>query len=481
MSLKREAIASAGWNGIGNIARQALQIITLVVLARLLSPDDFGLYAVLMVIVAFTNLLGNMGTTSVIIHSENPSQNLLSSVFFLNIAIGFSLCLGLFFLSNSLAVFFNEEDSGHLFKLVSISFFVTSFSFVQKALLEKAMNFEKLVKVEFVAQLIGVIVGVSLAVYGVGIYSLIVMMLINSFFLTVGLWFISRWRPSIYFSLSKIKEIWLYTSSLTGFNIINFFGRNSDTFIIGKFLGATELGTYNLAYRIMLYPIQNVSTVLIRVLFPAFSKIKDDQDRLKRGYLNALSYIAMITFPIMMGLVGISDTFVMALLGEKWEKVSVLLLILAPIGMIQSIITPSGSIFAAKGTTPLLFKLGLANTAITVVAFLIGVNFGVEGVSLGYAIANLIMLYPNLHLAWRQIDLSVSEGLMILFPFLSVSGVMGVLVYALGLWLDATHLSIYSQLAIQIFTGVFLYTGLMFVFFKERSVAMVSYILPKYK
>ena len=472
MSLKQKTISGIGWNAAGNVARQLLQFITLVVMARYLSPDEFGVFAILMIFVTFMNIFGSMGISQVIIHLDNPDQRMLSSIFYFNIAVGIILFVMLYFLAWPIAGFFNNRDIVHLLQVIGITFIISALTLVQQALLEKSMFFKRVVTLEIVALTIGSAVGIIGALNGLGIYSLIISTLLTSGLFSIGLWCNSHWRPSLLFAFDDIRRVWDYSINLTGFNFINYFARNADNFLIGKFIGSSMLGMYSVAYKIMLYPLEHISRVIVRVLFPAFSKVKHDNTRFKNGYLNAIIFIALVTFPVMTGLFAISETFVAVMFGNKWAGMAALLMIMAPIGMIQSIVTTIGSIYAAKGTTGLMFKIGAVNSVITVSSFIIGLPYGVEGVAIAYAGANLIMLYPNLKISWDQIGLGVFEGASKLIPFFLTSAVMGAVVYLQGAWL-AKSLNMTMVLILQILTGIVIYTGMLLLFYRPLILGML--------
>jgi len=474
MSLKDKTVKGVAWNGIGNIARQILLIGTLVILARLLSPEDFGVYAILMIFVTFMNIFASMGTSQAVIHLDNPDKRMLSSIFYFNVMAGIFLFFVLYFLAWPIAYFFENPKLIQLLQIIGISFVITTLSMVQKALFEKEMLFKTVVTIETIALTISSIAGIVSAVYDAGIYSLIIMTLSNSFILTIGLWVASKWKPSILFSIQDIKIIWSYSLHLTGHSIVNHFARQSDQLLIGKFIGSGALGVYSMAYKIMLYPLENISRVIVRVLFPALSEIKNDNVRFKAGYLKAISYVALFTFPLMLGLMATAENFVLVAFGEKWTGMTILLMILAPVGLMQSIITTTGSIYMAKGTTSLMFKIGFAFSLVTVASFVIGLPFGVEGVAIAYALANLIMIYPNLHFAWKQINLSVFEGLIKLYPFLASAILMSIAVFLLGNYLHNCDFSPFITLIIQIPFGVIVYLSSLLLLHSNLTINLLK-------
>jgi len=479
MTLKKKTIAGVLWNSVGNVARQLLQIASIVVMARFLSPDDFGLYAILMIFVTFMGIFADMGISQVIIHLDNPDQRMLSSIFYFNVIVGVVLFASLYLLAWPIADFFNNQKIVPLLRIIGFSFIIGSFGLVQKALLEKKLHFKRIISVETAAQTIGVTAGILSAINGFGIYSLLISSLLSALLLSVGVWFGSHWRPSFMFAFSDIRKIWSYSFHLTGFSIINYFARNADNFLIGKFLGSSILGVYSLAYKIMLYPLDNISRVIIRVLFPAFSQLKHDNMRFKNSYLKAITFIALVTFPIMAGLLVVAEPLVMVVFGEKWQGLPVLLMILAPIGMVQSIVTTVGSIYTAKGTTGLMFKIGAVNAIVTVVSFIVGLPYGAEGVAEAYAMANILMLYPNLKIAWNQIGLGVLEGIGKLMPFLVSSVLMATAVHFQGAWLFFYGIKPLYSLFLQISTGMTLYICLLFLFHRRLVWGLLGEISNK--
>lgn len=474
MTLKQKAIAGIAWNGIGNIARQALQFVTLIVMARFLSPEDFGVYAILMIFVSFMSIFSDMGTSQVIIHLDKPDQKMLSSIFYFNIVVGSCLFIFLYLLAWPIAYFFKNQNIVHLLQIIGFSFIITAFTLVQKTLLEKSLHFKAIVTLEMIAQTIGSLAGIISAIDGLGLYSLIISSLSNASIFSLCIWLTSNWRPSLRFAFSDIRTIWGYSFNLTGFSIINYFARNADNFLIGKFLGASSLGAYSVAYKIMLYPLDNVSRVIFRVMFPAFSQVKHDNERFKKSYINAISFIALVTFPIMTGLLVVAKPLVIVFFGDKWHGLPILLMILAPIGMLQSIVTTVGSIYLTKGTTRLMFKMGLINAAVTVTSFVIGLPYGVEGVAISYAISNIIMLLPNLKFSWDQIELEIFEGLRKLIPYAFMSIIMAILVYFEGQWLLTEGIIPLFILIYQVAFGAAIYIILIYTFFRKELYHLIK-------
>jgi PST family polysaccharide transporter len=207
----------------------------------------------------------------------------------------------------------------------------------------------------------------------------------------------------------------------------------------------------------MLYPLQNISITLMKVLFPAFSTLQDDNQKFKTAYLKVIFALALVTFPIMIGLMATAIPLVNVVFGNKWEGLGLLLVILAPSGLLRSIYSTVGTLFMAKGNTRTQLKLGTVNAVLTVIGFIIGLQWGINGVAISYLIVNIFMLYPTFKISWKQIELNIWEGLKILIPILWISILMGIGTYFTG---EMLQNFIDSELLILIFmiaTGILLY------------------------
>lgn len=461
MTIKKQVLSGVKWVALANIFGQIMTLASTVILARLLNPDDFGVFAILMIFVGFLSMFVGMGTSAAIVHMDNPSEELLSSIFYFNVFMGSFFCALLIVLSDPISIFFEKPEIKELLMWLSLTFVISSFTTVQEALFTKKMDFKTLTIIGTFTNFVSFIVGIIAAMKGFGVYSLIIRALVGSILSSLLIWSISSWKPKLIFYFKELKEIFNFTTNLTGFTFINYFARNTDNFLIGKFLESSSLGVYNMAYNIMLYPLSNISHVLIRVLFPAFSKLQYDNEKLKKVYSRVIFFIALVSFPLMTGLMATSELFVSVIFGDKWNNLATILLIMAPIGMMQSLVTTTGSLYMAKGNVKMMFKTGTINAIVAVVSFIVGISFGIEGVALAYLIANIIMLYPMLAIAWKQIDFSAKEGFSEIFPILMFSIIMGLCVVSLGRVFEDHIESQIMRLIAMVLSGIIIYVLLL--------------------
>jgi len=421
MSLVKRITLGVKWSSISQVGRQSIQLITTIILTRLLSPSDFGLVGMGMVVTGFVALFHDLGTSAAVIQKEVVSRVFLSSIFWVNAFFGLLVAVALFFCAPFAANLYHEPRVTLILQILSLSFFVSGLSIVQQAILERELAFEKLAKIEIAASASSSLVCIVAALLGAKVWSLVFQALMFAFVTTVLLWTSSDWRPKAFFRWREVMSVSRFSLNLTGFNILNYFARNADYILIGRFLGAQSLGYYTIAYRVMLYPIQSISAVVGRVMFPAYSQIREDEPRIRRIYLKVVATIALITFPMMTGLWGLADQFLLAVLGAQWEPVILLLLILAPIGLMQSIITTVGTIYQAKGRADLLFRVGMITGSLAILAFVIGLRWGIVGVAAAYAIATTVCLYPNFAIPFHLIGLRFSEFGRVMTPIFVMS------------------------------------------------------------
>lgn len=462
MSLKQAAASSVKWSSISQVGRQVMQFVNVAILARLLSPSDFGLVGMATIVIGFIDLFKDLGTSAAVIQRKNISDELVYSIFWVNIAFGLLGTVILFFGSPLAASFYQEPKVTPILKVLSLSFFLSGVSILQKAILERNLAFNTLAKIELSAIFSGSFVGIGSALLGFGVWSLVAQTLTVVAVTTVLLLAATRWKPKMIFHWSEVKEVSSYSLNLTGFNVFNYFVRNADYLIIGKFLGSQNLGYYTLAYRLMLYPLQNISHVISRVMFPVFSKIQDDDAKLRSVYLKVVSTIATITFPLMLGLWALTEPFILTVFGRQWQPVILLLMILAPVGMAQSLETTVGTIYQTKGRTDWMLRWSICEGTLLVITWMIGLQWGIVGVATAYVIAVFILLYPNFSIPFRIIQLRIVDlgkviwrplvasllmlvvllGLKFLLPtslasgwVLGISVPMGCLAYLLASWL----------------------------------------------
>jgi len=478
MQLKNDAVKGIKWASASQLGRQVIQYTTTIILAALLTPSDFGLMAMAIVIIGFLEIFKDLGTAAAIIQNQNLSEESLSSIFWVNVGFGVFVAILIFLAAPLGAEFYNNSKVEDILRVLSISFIFSSFGIVHKKLLEKEMKFDVLAKIELIGVAIGATVGISCALLDFGVWSLVFQSVAISLITTSLLWIMYSWKPKIFFSYFEIKPIISYSLNLLGYNVFNYFVRNADYLLIGKYLGERELGHYYLAYKIMLYPLQNISLVVSRVLFPIYSKIQNDNKRFRKIYMKVANAISFLSFPIMIGVFTLSDLFTVTFFNEKWDTtlLALLLMLLAPVGLIQSIATTTGSIYQSKGRTDWMFRWGVISGVIYISGFLIGLNWGVIGVAVSYLISSIILLYPVFAIPFKLIELKVINFTKIFTNVFSFSLLAGVIV-TIGKELFIKDFNSTVFLIVLALFGFIIYTLLNILFNKKEIYEIKNLLL----
>lgn len=420
ISTKQDVVHGTKWSAASQYGRQGMQLVVSIILARLLSPSDFGLFSMTLVVTGFVALFNDLGTSAAVIQKREIPEALLCSIFWINIAFGVMATIVIFMVAPFAAKFYHEPRVTNVLRILCLTLVISGSSMLQKALLERELGFKKLAKAEIIGTMFGSFVGIGLAVKGAGVWSLVFQAITVVCVTTILFWRTSNWRPKIIFRWDELRSITNYSLNLLGHSVMNYLGRNIDYLLIGRFLGAQNLGYYTLAYRIMLYPLENIAWVINRVIFPFFSRLQDDDARLRQIYLKIAGVIALFSFPMMLGLVEVSEHFILTVFGLKWDKVALLLKILAPVGLVQSLATMNGSIYGAKGRTDLQFRVGIVFTLLFSACFAVGLRWGIVGVAVAYAITTAILTFPSFVIPFRLINLRVQEfGTALLRPLLA--------------------------------------------------------------
>lgn len=488
MRLTQKITKGVMWTGTSMVALTILNFITLAVLARLLSPSDFGLMGMVRVVIGFAAMIADLGLGAAVIQRQDVTEEQLSTFFFLNVGLGIVLCSIVYFNAGFIAAFFRRSELGNYLRVISVCFIIISLGQIFRTLLQKRMNFKALFKVEISGIIIYGISSITLAMKGFGVWSLVYGFLIKQVSETVLLWIVTTFRPRLVFSLKKIKNLVNFGIYVFGVRVINYFCRNLDYIIIGRFLGAEALGFYTLAYRLMLVPISKIAGVVGKVSFPAFSMVQSDNKKIRAGYLKIVKYIALITFPMMAGLFVVAPEFITLVYGTKWHPVISVVQILCFVGALQSIGTTVGTIQYAKGRADINFKWNCFAFCCYATAFFIGIKWGIFGVAVAYAIAEII-LFPIIQtitngligLKWKEflrqfVNQTIGAILLILVVF-NIKAFLNFMVKKVAFY----HFS-FSQffvLIILILSGILFYGLFIYLKDKETSAEVLKIIYKR--
>ena len=378
MSLKAEAISGAKWTTASSLGVAAIQFCQLIVVARILSPSDFGLMAMVMAVIGFAQIFTDVGISSAVIHRQSNTQQALSSLYWLNVFAGAAVFLLTIAATPVVVAFFDEPRLEVLLPCVALLFLITPFGQLFQLLLQKELRFRDLALVEILSVIVGAVVAIGCAYEGLGVYSLAFAQIGIACFTTVSLAMIvwRQWRPTFLFRTAAIRPYIRFGLFQLGDRGLNFLAARVDQIIIGAILGAGTLGIYNFAWNLAIMPVTRISPILTRIAFPVFAKVQLENERLKRGYLLMVGLLTTTNAPILVGGAAVASTLVPLALGPKWISVVPVLQVLAFVGLSRSIGNPIGSLLLSKGRPDLSFKFTACVVLLQIPAVYLGARIG---------------------------------------------------------------------------------------------------------
>ncbi len=459
MSLKQSAIRGVKWTSYSMIIIAVLQILQIAILARFLSASDFGLMAIVMVVIGFAKAFLDMGISNAIIYKQEVSYRQLSTLYWVNVLAGIILYGIIYFISPFIALFYQEVILEDIIKVVGVIFLITPYGQQFFVLLEKELAFKILAKISILNKFISLLVTSYLAYAGFGVYALVYGAIISTIFTTVQYIVIGikSHRPSFVFDLKEVREFLQFGLYQMGEKTINYFNSQFDTILIGKLLGVENLGIYTIAKELVMKPASIINPALTRVAFPTMSKIQEDILRLKAVYLKMINFVASVNFPVYVIIIILAPELVELLFGEKWSQAVPIVQILAIFAAIRSVGNPIGSLLLARGRADLGFWWNFVLFFFVPFSIYIYSFWGLEGIAWGLVTNMIILQLPGYYILVKPLcraELGEYFGQIIRALFISIT--VYILVYN-------CYLLLYANVFLKIAVVVCLVAGLSFV------------------
>ena len=459
-TLRAKIASGLAWKVASQIFRQLSRVAVVVILARLLTPADYGLAAMVLVFSSLVLIFADLALGAALVQRRELSEEDRSTVFWTSAAMGVAFTLIGIALSWPMAAFYGESEVQPLFAALSISFLITALGTTQSALLNREMQFRSLELRMMVGTVVGGTVGIVVAATGGGAWAIIAQQLAIAVASTTLLWAFSPWRPRFTYSLDSFRSLAGFSGKVFGTRVLFYANRNLDNLLIGRFLGPASLGAYAIAYNVMLTPLARIAQPIVEVLFPAMSRIQDDRPRMAAMWLRANRMIGAISIPAMVGLIVVAPEFVATLFGPKWADAAPVIQILAWVGLLQSLQRLNSSVLQACDRTGTLLRYSVIVLVASVVAFVVGLRWGIVGVAAGYAVSSTLVEPYYTWLTARVLELKLTDFIRSLAGVAQASiGMAGVLVGA-KLWLLSPDLPAGVRLLILVVLGAATYLGL---------------------
>jgi len=478
-NLKNKSVKSAAVTVTTQILKFILQFGGTAVLARLLSPEDFGLIAMTIVITGFISMFKDVGLSMATIQKEHINHAQVSALFWINVAIGALLTLIVVGMSPLIAAFYNEPRLMNVTITLSAVFFIGGFAIQPKAILKRKMAFKALAIIEVVSQIAGVICAIYMATSGYGYWSLVgqqVTIITVDFFITsVSI----SWRPSRPKRTEGVGDMVRFGADIVAFNSVNYFSRQMDNLLIGWFWGPSALAFYSKAYTLLLMPVNQINAPLTAVSLPSLSRTQNDPVRYKSFFLKFLELIVSLTMPVIMVFFLFAEQIILAWLGPAWGESSSIFKLLVPAAMTGVLTNPLGSLMLSLGLSARYRKIGLLSAAVVVIAFIIGLPYGVHGVALAYSIASVCLVFPVCWLSTKDTPINVMDIIHTLSPSLCATVITTLITYFVHLYLIGLNNQLISTLLSMAIYGAIYLTILLFAFKKLAFFSSIAKELLK--
>ena len=420
-NLKQKSIKAFAWDFSGKIANQSVSFIVSIFLARLLSPSDFGMLAMVYVVIALSASLMDMGLGEALIQKKELTEKHYSSVFFFNISVGFFLALLLFFLSPFVGLFYNNNSLIPIAQAMSLLFILNSFGNVIRVKLRRELKYNIPTKANFFSSLFSGIVGITMAFTGFGVWSLVVQSLIKPIIANSYLFLSVKWRPKLQFAWQALKDLWSFGFRMFISGIINIIFVNLDSIIIGKLFSPVILGFYYRARSLNNYIVQYSSASLLSVLLPALSKVQDDLIRFKSIVYKSYHLIALIAFFLTGLFFVIGADFIILLFGVKWEPTVPYFQIIIITGFAYPLSSLLVTILSASGNSKAFLKLEIIKKTFFGTSLVLGFIWGVTGFLICNAVAVFINVYFNIIFAGKQLKTGQGWFIKMTLPYLFIT------------------------------------------------------------
>ena len=410
----------------GQIFSFILSISSTIIMARLLLPGDYGLVAMVTAVTGFVAIFNDLGLSAAVIQKSEVNQQQVSAVFWINVMISLGIAVIIAILAPLLVHFYHEPRLLNITLVFAVSIFLSGLSLQHNALMKRQMQFKRLSLIQIGSTAASLAIGVVMAWLGFGYWAIIATTVLIPIFSSMALWMVCDWRPSMVLKADQVSSFLKFGAGMTGFDLVNYFSRNMDNVLIGKYAGPAALGFYSKAYQLLMLPITQLRNPLNAVALPALSSLSNAPDQYRSFFKRYLFTLAFFCMPLVIFCGVFSEELILIILGKQWAPAAVVFKILAIASFIQPVASTQGLVLITTGRSKRYFLIGLVNSIVVVIGFYIGVQWGMEGVAISYAVVMYLGFIPFLYFSLKDSPMNVALFLKeIFFPaiFALIAGV----------------------------------------------------------
>lgn len=448
-SLKSKTVKGVGWSFADSLGSQGITFIVGLVLARMLTPAEYGLIGIILIFVNIFNSIVNSGFSAALIRKKDASDDDYNTVFITNMAISVVLAIALFFSAPLIADFFNQLQLDALSKAMSCIVIINALGLVQFTILTKRIDFKTHTKISLIASISSGIIGIGMAFAGYGVWSLVGQQISRQLLNTLLLWLYNKWIPKMHFSTKSFKELFGFGWKLLVSSLIDVVWRDIYQVVIGKCYSPATLGQYTNAHHFGSIFSSNLTGIIQRVSYPVLSSIQDDKERMKQAYRRVIKVTMLVTFVFMLGLAAVAKPMILVLIGDQWLIAAIFL----PIICLQMMLYPLHAInlnmLQVQGRSDLFLRLEIIKKAIAVIPLLLGIFIDINWMLWGSVFTGMFAFYLNSYYSGKLLNYSTTDQVKDILPSFGIAAIMAIITYLVSL----LPLSPFILLPLQIIVG----------------------------
>ena len=474
-TLKEKTAKGLSWGFIDSLSNTGITAIISIILARILSPEEFGLIGMIAIFIALGNSLMDSGFSGALIRKESVDDKDLSTVFYTNLALSVVIYAFLYFMAPAIASFLDTEILCELIRVLGLSVIVVSFTQVQKVNFTRKIDFKTQAIISFTAAIASGVISIWMALAGFGVWSLVAQQLSRQGVISILLWIFSSWKPSLTFSTGSFKEMFAFGSKLLACSLISVIWSEIYSFVIGKMYNPVSVGYYSRAEKFKSLVTSNIGQVVQRVGYPIMSSLQNELERQVRVFRRVMRLTILLAGSLVMGLIGCAESMIEVLIGAKWLPAAEYLRIIGLGGLFLPLILVSVNIFNANGNSDKTLKLEIIKIALAIIPVTLGILFDIKMLLWGMVAVTFVTYLIHAAFIAKEIDYPVWLQLKDIIPFIIAAFVMSMAVYAIGL-LDLNPLTL---LAVQVACGFVILVFIYEIVYKAEEYTDIKGVLLK--
>lgn len=447
-----KTVKGVGWSFIDNIASSGVTFLVVLVLARLLTPAEYGIMAMIAIFIAISNSIIDSGFSNALIRKIHIDRIDYNTVFYFNLLVSIVIYLLLFFASPAISSFFKEPILINVTRIIGWVVIINALAIIPRTIFVRNIDFKTQTKISLISSISSGIIGIGMALSNMGVWSLVGQQISRQLLNTLFLWIFCKWRPVWEFSIKSFRELFGFGSKLLLSGLLDTIYKNIYYIVIGRFYTSSQLGQFTRAEQFKTIFSSNLTTVVQRVSYPVLSSIQEEPERLREAYRKVIKITMLVTFACMLGLAAVSKSLLLILIGEKWLPAVHFLQIICFSGMLYPLHAINLNILQVKGRSDLFLKLEILKKVIAIGPIIIGIFCGIEYMLYGSVCTSFIAYFLNSYYSADLINYSTKKQITDILPTFLVS-----LFTSAAMWsLSLLDLSAYIIFPCQLLLGVIL-------------------------